>query len=102
MKLCRITSGEKIEPILLAELLHKTNSSVDLSKPLTDDVLKDFKNKIYNLTIQPTHLQIRKKEIICGLTRPASELKVTKIDKDNNEYEITVAEYCKSEHNPLK
>lgn len=97
--MCQIVTGEKIEPMLLHEFLQKTNSNVDFSKPLTEDVLKDLKNRIYDVIVEPIHLKKSKRYIIRDVTPPASL--VTFKTKDS-EQEISVAEYFKSTNRSLQ
>ena len=85
----------------MADFLVENNSRVDFNRALTADTLREFEKSIKGIMVEPTHLTIKRRYIVKGLTRTASETTFTRIDEKNNESVISVAEYFRSTKRPL-
>ena len=89
------------KPILLTDFLKENNSRVDFNRALSADTLREFEKSIKGIMVEPTNLTIKRRCIVRGLTRTASETTFTRIDEKNNESMISVAEYFHSTKRPL-
>ena len=90
------------KPILLTEFLLENNPRVDLNSALTNEALREFEKSIKGIMVEPTHLAIKRRYIVWGLTRPASETTFTRRDEENNESVISVAQYFQTTNRRLR